>query len=143
MTEINGYALILTILLVIITLSFVIFTSIRSKQQTEIRKALIEKFGSTEGMVELLRTPEGQRRLSDLSVSGATPVRSVLGSIHKGIIGLVLGLGALFVGALAGPAAMPMMILGALFASAGLAFLIAAAITYRLSKAWGLIPKKD
>lgn len=70
MTEINGYALILTILLVIIALSFVIFISIRSKQQTEIRKALIEKFGSTEGLVELLRTPEGQRLLSDLSTSG-------------------------------------------------------------------------
>jgi hypothetical protein len=141
MTEVNGYALVLSILLVTVTLSFVIFTSIRSKQQTEIRKALIEKFGSSQSLVELLQTTEGQSLLAGLSTSAASPVRSVLGSIQKGIISLVVGLGALFVGALVGRE--KMMILGALFASAGLAFLIAAAVTYRLSKSWGLIPKKD
>ncbi len=141
MTEVNGYALILTFLLVIATLSFVVFTSIRARQQTEIRKALIEKFGSAQDLGELLQTSGGQRLLADLSSSGATPLRSVLGSVHKGIIGLVVGLGALFVGALAGQ--MPMILLGALFACAGLAFLIAAGVTYRLSKSWGLIPKKD
>jgi hypothetical protein len=100
MTEVNGYALILTILLAIVALSFVIFISIRSKQQTEIRKALIEKFGSTQGLVELLQTSEGKHLLADLSTGEATPVRSVLRSIHKGIIGLGLGLGAVFVGIL-------------------------------------------
>jgi hypothetical protein len=141
MTETNDL-LVLTIFVVIPTISLVVFASIRSKQQTEIRKALIEKFGSTQGLVELLQTTEGQRLLPNLSTSGASPIRSVLGSIQKGIVGLVVGLGALFAGVLAGREP-TIMILGALCASAGLAFLIAAAVTYRLSKSWGLIPKKD
>jgi hypothetical protein len=141
MRDVNGYALVLTFVLVIVTLSFVIFASIRAKQQTEIRKALIEKFGSTQGLVELLRTPEGQRLLADLSASGGSPLRSVLGSTQKGIVALLVGLGAVLGGTI--PGYEGMMMLGAMFACAGLAFLISAAVTYRLSKSWGLIPKKD
>jgi hypothetical protein len=32
---------------------------------------------------------------------------------------------------------------GALITSVGIGFLISAGVTYRLSKSWGLIPKKD
>jgi hypothetical protein len=141
MTEVNGYALVLTFILTIVTLSFVIFASVRSKQQTEIRKALIEKFGSSQGLVELLQTTEGQRLLADLSAAGGSPLRSVLGSTQKGIVALLVGVGALLAGTVPGYEAMT--ILGAMFACAGLAFLISAMVTYRLSKSWGLIPKKD
>jgi hypothetical protein len=141
MGDLNRYVAGAAILLVIAASLFLISTISRSKQQTEIRKALIEKFGSAQDLGDLLQTPGGQRLLADLSTSGGSPLRSVLGSIQKGIIALLVGFGALFVGALAGQ--MPLMIVGALFGFAGLAFLISAGVTYRLSKSWGLIQKKD
>src|SRR5580704_15480333 len=135
MANVNGYVIVLAFLLVAGASLFLIFTLFRTMQQTAIRKALIEKFGSAQDIGELLQTSGGQRLLADLSTNGGSPLRSVIGSIQKGIVALLVGLGALFVGALAGQ--MAMMILGALFACAGLAFLISAGVTYRLSKAWG------
>lgn len=140
MSNFNDYATMLALLLIIGAVLFLVFTIFRSKQQTEIRKALIEKFGSAQDLGELLQTTGGKRLLADLSSGGGSPLQSVLSSIHKGLLALLVGLGALFVGALEDLGAA--MFLGAIFACAGLAFLISAAVTYWLSKSWGLIQKK-
>jgi len=141
MGDINSYVAGAAILLVIAASFFLIFTIFRSKQQTEIRRALIEKFGSAQDLGELLQTSGGQRLLADLSTSGGSPLQSVLSSVQKGILALLVGLGAMFVGGVSSHT--EMVILGSLFACAGLAFLISAGVTYRLSKSWGLIQKKD
>ena len=141
MANVNGYVIVLAFLLVAGASLFLIFTLFRTMQQTAIRKALIEKFGSTQDLGELLQTPGGQRLLADLSTNGGSPLRSVIGSIQKGTIALLVGLGAVFEGAIFNHAGLT--VLGSLFACAGLAFLISAGVTYRLSKSWGLIQKKD
>jgi hypothetical protein len=141
MASVNGYVIVLALLLVAGASLFLIFTILRSTQQTVIRKALIEKFGSAQDLGELLQTPGGQRLLADLSTSGGSPLQSVLSSVQKGLIALLVGLGAMFVGGVSSHT--EMVILGSLFACAGLAFLISAGVTYRLSKSWGLIQKKD
>jgi hypothetical protein len=141
MASVNGYVIVLALLLVVGASLFLVFTLFRTMQQTVIRKALIEKFGSAQDLGELLQTSGGQRLLADISTNGGSPLRAVLGSIQKGLIALLVGSGALFEGALFNQA--EMMILGSLFACAGLAFLISAGVTYRLSKSWGLIQKKD
>lgn len=122
-------------------LFFLVYTIFRSKRQTEIRKAPIEEFGCRQDLGELLQTPGGKRLLSELSTNSRSPLQSVLSSIQKGLLALLIGLGALFVGAVSGQT--EMAIVGAMFACAGVAFLISAGVTYRLSKSWGLIQKKD
>jgi len=141
MSSVNGYAIMLAWLLIIGAVLLLVFTIFRSKQQTEIRKALIEKFGSSQDLAQIVQTLDGKRLLADLSTGGGSPLQSVLGSVHKGIVALLVGLGALFVGALCNQP--PAIFLGAIFACAGLALLISAGVTYRLSKSWGLIQKKD
>jgi hypothetical protein len=141
MASVNGYAIILAWLLIIGAVLSLIYTIFRSKQQTEIRKALIEKFGSTQDLAHILQTLDGKRLLADLSTGGGSPLQSVLSSVHKGIVALLVGLGALIVGALCNQA--PVVFLGAIFACAGLGLLISAGVTYWLSKSWGLIQKKD
>jgi len=140
MASVNGYVIVLAFLLMAGASLFLIFTLFRTMQQTTIRKALIEKFGSAQDLGELLQTSGGQRLLADLSTDGGSPLRAVLGSIQKGIIGLLVGLGAVFEGVIFNHAGM--IVLGSLLACAGLAFLISAGVTYRLSKSWGLIQKK-
>lgn len=137
MRDVNGYAMVLTFVLLTVVLLAVIVMIFRSKQQTEIRKALIEKFGSAQDLGELLQTPGGHRLLADLSTSGGSPLRSVLGSVQKGIIGLIVGLAVLIVGVLFDKK--DGILAGAVLASGGVAFLVSAAVTYRLSKSWGLI----
>jgi len=104
-------------------------------------KALIEKFGSAQDLGELLQTLNGKRLLADLSTAGGSPLQSVLSSIQKGLFALLVGLGAMLAGGIEDLE--PLVIVGGLFACAGLAFLISAGMTYWLSKSWGLIQKKD
>jgi hypothetical protein len=120
MTNVNGYVIVLVFLLTAGASLFLIFTLFRTMQQTAIRKALIEKFGSAQNLGELLQTSGGQRLLADLPNSGGSPLQSVLSSVQKGILGLLVGLGGLFVGAVSSQT--EMVILGSLFACAGLAF---------------------
>jgi hypothetical protein len=141
MANVNGYVVILAWLLIIGAVLSLVYTIFRSKQQTEIRKALIEKFGSAQDLGELLQTPGGKRLLADLSTSSGSPLQSVMSSIQKGLLGLLVGGGAMLAGGI--EYIQPLTILGALFGCAGLAFLISAAVTYWLSKSWGLIQNKD
>lgn len=136
-----AYAILMATLLVVATVLAIIFISFRSRQQTVIRKALIEKFASMQDLGEFLQTPGGRSLFADLSTGGGTPLQAVMGSIQKGLLGLLVGVGALLAGGTENLP--PLIILGVLFACAGLAFLISAGITYRLSKSWGLLEKKN
>jgi hypothetical protein len=136
-----AYAILTAALLVVATVLAIIFTSFRARQQTVIRKALIEKFASMQDLGEFLQTPGGKSLFADLSTNGGSPLHSVMGSIQKGLLALLVGLGAMLAGGTEDLP--PLIILGGLFACAGMAFLISAGITYRLSKSWGLIEKKN
>src|SRR5947209_7686614 len=65
----------------------------RQKSQNEIRKALIERFGAAQDLGAFLQSEGGQRFLAGLSTGTLSPLGSVLGSIQKGIILLLLGFG--------------------------------------------------
>jgi len=97
MTDVNGYAIVLTFLLAMATPALVGLTS------------------------------------------GGSPLRSVLGSVQKGVVAQLAGLAVMLIG---GCSTRNRGRLGCIFASAGVAFPVSAAVTYRLSKSWGPIPKK-
>jgi hypothetical protein len=121
----------------------ILYSSSRQRRQTEIRKALIEKFGSAQDLGAFLQSPGGQRFVSDLFSGSDSPTHSVLGSIQKGVIILLVGLTVILVGL---QSERSIVAIGALLASVGLGFLISAAITRHLSRKWGLLdgpPKNE
>jgi hypothetical protein len=121
----------------------IMYSSARQRRQTDIRKALIEKFGSAQDLGSFLQSPGGQRFVSDLFSGSNSPAHSVLGSIQKGVIILLVGITLIGVGA---KSEMAIVAIGALLTSAGIGFLVSAAITRHLSRKWGLLdapPRND
>jgi hypothetical protein len=114
----------------------ILYSNVRHSEQTAIRKALIEKFGSAQDLGAFLQSPGGQRFVSDLFSGPNSPARSVLGSIQKGVIILLLGITLIFVGLYSERA---ILAIGALLSSVGVGFLVSAAITHHLSRKWGLL----
>jgi hypothetical protein len=114
-----------------------LYSSSRQDRETAIRKALIEKFGSAQDLGAFLQSPGGQRFVSDLFSGPSSPARSVLGSIQKGVIILLVGLTVIGIGVYSWEHAI--IAIGALLASLGVGFLASAAITHRLSRKWGLL----
>ncbi|MGO9095499.1 MAG: hypothetical protein ACLQGV_09775 [Bryobacteraceae bacterium] len=127
----------LAIVVISVLLTFVLLL-IRSKNS--VRKALIEKFTSAHDLSEFLATPTGQRLMGELPGQLTSPLRPVLKSIRTGVIFALLGLGFLLVRAVAiheselTGVALLLMALGA-------GFIVSGVVSYRLSKAWGLLEK--
>jgi hypothetical protein len=114
----------------------ILYSNVRHKEQAAIRRALIEKFGSAHDLGAFLQSPGGQRFVSDLFSGSNSPARSVLSSIQKGVIILLVGITLVAVGL---RSEMSIVAIGALLSSVGVGFLISAAITHHLSRKWGLM----
>lgn len=112
----------------------------RSQQRIAVRKSLIDKYASAQDLNNLMQTPAGRRLFSEFS-AGGNPLRSVITSVQMGILGIVSGAGVWGIGAMIQDQAI--FGIGGLLVCIGVGFLISAFITYRLSKSWGLLEKKD
>jgi hypothetical protein len=114
------------------------FNAARNAQQTSVRKALLEKFASAQDLAAFLQTGGGQKFMAELSSGAGSPLQSVLGSIHKGIIAIFLGMGFF---PLSGGFKDPWAItgIGIVLILVGSGFLVSAIITYLLSRRWGLL----
>jgi hypothetical protein len=120
---------------------YLAFNAIKGSQQAAARKAMLDKFASAQDLGAFLETKGGQRFMADLS-SGGGPLRSVLGSIHKGIIAMFLGAGFF---PLSGGFSQPMAVagIGIVLVLVGCGFLVSAIVTYLLSRYWGLIQGRE
>lgn len=109
--------------------------------QSEFHNRLLEKFGSANEFTTYLQSDAGQRFFENLTTERTTPVAKILGSIQKGAILLLLGVGLMVGGRVfdAPHANETFFLLGIIALMLGLGFLISAAIAYRLTKAWGLL----
>ena len=110
-------------------------------RQSDVRKHLIDKISSHESAVALLA--QGDRAALE-SLLGAfeepQPYLRILSSVQAGVVLLVLG-GAMIACTAAG-VHVP-VVLGILTAALGFGLTAAAAISYWLSKSWGLLQVHD
>ena len=106
----------------------------RSQERIAARKALIDKFASAHDLNDFMETAAGKRLFAEFS-GGGSPLRPVLLSVQMGILAVLAAVGVGGLGLLAN--------VSGLLACIGLGFLISAVITYRLSKSWGLLEKKE
>jgi len=124
------------------------------RAQTDFHNRMMEKFGSAGEFTAYLQSDAGKSFFDNLAGEPATPLHKILGSIQKGTILTLLGLGLFVLGKMfAEPQldkffAQPqggtvMIILGVVSFMIGAGFLLSAAISYRLAKSWGMISTKN
>jgi hypothetical protein len=102
---------------------------VRLTKQVETQKALLDKFQSGRELSEFMGTESGQRFLNQFDMN---PHAAILGSVTAGIVLTCLGLGLLGLTGRDEDLVFPGVIMLAL----GVGFIVAAAISRRLSKKW-------
>ncbi len=108
-----------------------------TKMQADVHGKLLDKFGSSQELVQYLESDAGRAFLEPPSLAPASPYRRILGSVQAGIILSVVG-GTFMImhDAVGGNGA---IVLGGLLLALGVGFLISGGVSFRLSKAWGLL----
>ena len=122
------------------------------RARADLQTKLLDRLGSGREVVEFCQTEGGKRFIEGLSMgtvdslaSKGSPPERILGSIQKGIILTLLGLGFL---SLAwkyqrdDPGDV-FMVIGVVGLSLGIGFLLSASVSYRLSRSMGLLEKSD
>ena len=108
-----------------------------ARMQADMHGKLLDKFGSSQELVQYLESDAGKAFLEPPEVDKANPYRRILGSVQAGIIlSLVGGVFLLFRNQ---PDIQGALFIGGLLLALGLGFLISAGVSFRLSKAWGLL----
>jgi hypothetical protein len=137
---------------IIISSAWVITSIVASMRQrantrtrTEVYNRLIDKFASAPELVEFLKSDAGLRFIEEQAVEPSQPLAKILGSIRLGVSLALVGLGMLLVGniwsnELGNDLYIVLALGGTVALTAGLGFIIAAAVSYKLCRTWGLIP---
>jgi hypothetical protein len=118
----------------------------KARYRAEVQKELIAKFGSGRELTEFLNSEGSQRLLGALQGSdegsSQDPRRKTIGLITGGLINLSIGAAFLVVVSLGldGVPGLrwPFMLAGWITIGVGASLLISAAVSYYLSKKWGL-----
>jgi hypothetical protein len=123
------------------------------KARTELQTKLLDRIGSGHELAEFSQTEGGRRFIQALSmepgesrISKGMPVDRILGSIQKGVILALLGLGFLFLSLryrMLDPGAFVFTVVGVIALSLGIGFLVSAEVSHRLSKRFGLMTHGD
>lgn len=116
-----------------------------TRMRAEIYHKLIDKFGSAAELVEFLRSDAGLRLIEEQTVEPSQPLARILNSIRLGVSLVLIGGGMILVANIwdwtLGQDIWVVIALGGTVAlTAGVGFLIAAAISWKLCDMWGLIP---
>jgi hypothetical protein len=111
----------------------------RARLRFELQARLVERFSSPAELQQFLESDGGRRLIESLSPSRSPALRILL-TIQAGIVLLVVGVALVFVAPAHGEAAGGQNVIaaGEITAALGLGLLVAAVVTRRLSRAWGL-----
>lgn len=111
--------------------------AVRWKQSRSVQRALVDKLALGDGLATFLQTPAGDQFVRGIT-DAESPARSILTSMERGIVVLVLGLGTLLLG---GGVPSAVRVIGLLLVSLGAGLLIAAYVSYRVARRWQLLGK--
>ena len=131
--------------LVIGWLAWVIASNVRrskvARVQAEVHAKLFDKFGSSQDLLDYLRSEAGQRFLESATIEHARPFGRILGSIQAGVILTLVGIGFLFLRGQLPDAMEPFLVFGVLALALGFGFALSAGIAYVLSRKQGLLER--
>jgi hypothetical protein len=128
--------------------AWVLFSSIRrykvAQLQADIQTTLLQRFGSPNALLGYAQSDAGSQFIKSMSmeIDRSTPYNQILKGVQAGIVFIFLGGGLLRLHAWnigdEGP-----LVFGTLALALGLGFGVAAAVSYFLSRSFGLLSRQD
>lgn len=114
----------------------------RLQAQMDLQTRILERFESAQEFAAFLGTEGGQKFVAGLSqeAAGWAPARRILGGLQAGLVLSLLGGGLLVIAAI--ESRNGFAYLGIVALALGLGFLGSSALSYRLSRGWGLLPPR-
>lgn len=120
-----------------------IFSTIRryktTKLQAGLQTKLLEKFGSGQELLAYVQSDAGKRFLQSLTMEQRTPYGRILGAAQVSVILVLLSFALLFLRGRVSGAEEPLLVFGVITLSLGVGFGLSAAVSYYLSKSFGLL----
>jgi hypothetical protein len=122
------------------------------RARADLQTKLLDRLGSGREVVEFCQTEGGKQFIEALSMgtiespaSKGSPTERILGSIQKGIILTLLGLGFLVLAQKyhRDDPGDVFMVVGVVGLSLGIGFLLSAGVSYRLSKSMGILANSE
>ncbi len=116
------------------------------RAQTDFHNKILDKFGTAEEFTTYLQSEAGGKFFENLSKEPASPMTKILGSIQKGVILTLLGIGFLLFGVsldLLPDTKIVALFIATVATATGIGFIISAVISHRLAKSWGIIAVSD
>ena len=112
-----------------------------ARLQADVQGKLLDKFGSSRELLDYLHTTQGQRFLDFVVTERANPYSRILASAQAGVIMTLLGGALLMLQRMATvqEAADALLVFGALVLTLGIGFLASGALSFILSRSWGLL----
>ena len=124
-------------------IAWIIFTTIgrykTAKLQAGVQTKLLEKFGSGQDLLAYVQSDAGKRFSESLAMEQRTPYGRILGAAQAGVILVLLGLALLFLRGRVVGAEQGFLVSGTITLSLGAGFALSAALSYFLSKSFGLL----
>jgi hypothetical protein len=122
---------------------WIIFSSIRryktAKLQAELQTKLLEKFGSGQELLAYVQSDAGKRFLESLTMEQRTPYGRILGAAQVSVILVLLSFAFLFLRSRVLGAEEGFLVFGAITLCLGFGFGLSAALSYYMSKSFGLL----
>jgi hypothetical protein len=116
------------------------------RARADFQNRVLEKYGSGREFVELVQSEGGQKLLNALPAEPAAgPADRILGSVHRGILLIFLGIGLLIVPAFVerGDIERLSLAFGVILLALGIGFLVSAVLSRRLARSLGLFPPAE
>lgn len=123
-----------------------VFSTIRRYKTTVLQAGLqtklLEKFGSGQELLAYVQSDGGKRFLESLTMEQRTPYGRILGAAQASVVLILLALAFLFLrGRISGGGEDALLVFGTVLLSMGVGFGLSAALSYYLSKSFGLLTK--
>lgn len=123
-----------------------VFSTIRRYKTTVLQAGLqtklLEKFGSGQELLAYVQSDGGKRLLESLTMEQRTPYGRILGAAQASVVLILLALAFLFLrGRISGAGEDALLVFGTVLLSMGVGFGLSAALSYYLSKSFGLLTK--
>lgn len=120
-----------------------IFTAIHRfktvKLRAELRDRLLDKLGSSPELLAYLQTDAGKQFLEPITTEPRTPQARIVGALEISAVLVLFGAALLLLHWTAAVAEPGLLVFGALILALGVGFALAAAVSYFLSRSFGLI----
>ena len=120
-----------------------VFSTIRryktAKLQAGLQTKVLEKFGSGQELLAYVQSDAGKRFLDSLTVEQKTPYGRILGAAQVSVILVLLSFAFLFLRSRVSGAEEGFLVFGTIALCLGIGFGLSAALSYYMSKSFGLL----